>query len=157
MRQTIIATAPATSTRLTPHFAQIVKQSFAHIAPDAARFGATFYENLFAAHPEYKPLFRAPMDEQVGKFTAMLGVLVNSLEETEHLARRLKVMGERHANYGVVAGDYDKVGAVLLDTLSDFVAEEECDAVCAAWLCLFEFCAGAMQAAAAESRLQAAR
>lgn len=36
---------------------ELLEQSFEQIKPRANDFVASFYENLFAAHPEVKPLF----------------------------------------------------------------------------------------------------
>ncbi|MEJ6483479.1 hypothetical protein N0Y54_19525 [Nostoc punctiforme UO1] len=35
----------------------ILEQSFAKVKPHADEFAASFYNNLFQAHPEVKPLF----------------------------------------------------------------------------------------------------
>ncbi|MDB9510906.1 globin domain-containing protein, partial [Kamptonema animale CS-326] len=36
---------------------ELLEQSFEKIKPRADEFAASFYENLFIAHPEFKPLF----------------------------------------------------------------------------------------------------
>ena len=35
----------------------VLEESFARIRPNAAAFVADFYDTLFAAHPEARPLF----------------------------------------------------------------------------------------------------
>ncbi|MGB8685716.1 MAG: flavohemoprotein, partial [Microcoleus sp.] len=36
---------------------ELLEQSFDKVKPRANEFAASFYENLFQAHPEVKPLF----------------------------------------------------------------------------------------------------
>jgi len=36
---------------------ELLEQSFDKVKPRANEFAASFYENLFKAHPEVKPLF----------------------------------------------------------------------------------------------------
>ena len=36
---------------------ELLEKTFESIKPRADEFAASFYENLFAAHPELKPLF----------------------------------------------------------------------------------------------------
>jgi len=56
------------------------------IAPQAAEL---FYQNLFAADPSLKPLFRGNMAEQGKKLMQMIGAAVGKLNDLETLVARV--------------------------------------------------------------------
>jgi hypothetical protein len=54
---------------------ELLESSFEKIKPRADEFAASFYENLFAAHPEVKPLFASTdMEKQQKKAAEFSGI-----------------------------------------------------------------------------------
>ena len=63
---------------------ELLEQSFDKIKPRANDFVASFYEDLFAAHPEVKPLFaNTNMVEQRKHLIAALVLVIQNLRKPE--------------------------------------------------------------------------
>lgn len=133
---------------MTPDQAQLVKQSFAKVAPIAEQAAGLFYTRLFETAPEVKPLFKGDIKEQGRKLMATIGLAVSSLDRLPQLVPVVQDLGRKHAGYGVRDEHYDTVGAALLWTLeqglgSDFTPETK-----AAWTEVYGILAGVMKEAA---------
>ena len=115
------------------------------IAPTAA---ALFYENLFAADPGLRPLFKGDMKRQGDKLMQMIGVAVGKLDDLPGLVPVLQALAQRHAGYGVQEAHYDTVGAALLKTLGQGLADDFTPPVRQAWTEVYGAIAGVMVAAA---------
>ncbi|WP_413173031.1 hypothetical protein [Anabaena azotica] len=73
---------------------EILEQSFEKIKPRANEFAASFYDNLFQAHPEVKPLFaNIDMVNQRKKLINSLVLVVENLRNSEAL--ELSVSGQQ--------------------------------------------------------------
>ena len=80
---------------------ELLEQSFERIKPRAEEFVASFYENLFAAHPEVKPMFaETNMAKQRKHLLAALVLVVENLRKPEVLGDALKSLGAKHVGYG---------------------------------------------------------
>ncbi|MEH2045751.1 hypothetical protein [Nostoc sp.] len=56
---------------------ELLEQSFEKVKPRADEFAASFYDNLFQAHPEMKPLFaKTDMKNQEKKLLSSLVLVV---------------------------------------------------------------------------------
>ncbi|MFB2892815.1 globin, partial [Aerosakkonemataceae cyanobacterium BLCC-F50] len=65
---------------------ELLEQSFEKIKPHAHEFVVSFYENLFAANPEVKPLFaQTDMTNQYKKLLNSLVLVVENLRQPENL------------------------------------------------------------------------
>jgi hemoglobin-like flavoprotein len=126
-----------------------VRDSFARLAADGARFAESFYDELFALAPATRPMFTGPMDVQRRKFVDMLGSIVDALDAPERARAMFAELGRRHAGYGVEEGDYDAVGAALLRTLRESLGPDFDEALEAAWAGVYGELSEAMIAAAA--------
>ncbi|MEC4988142.1 MAG: globin domain-containing protein, partial [Oscillatoria sp. PMC 1068.18] len=92
-----LETAPATPTTTTASPVELVESSFEKIKPQANEFVASFYENLFSASPEAKPLFNTTnMAEQKKKLLASLVLVVENIRKPEVLESALKGLGAKH-------------------------------------------------------------
>ena len=111
------------------------------ISPQAAKL---FYENLFAADPSLKPLFKGNMDEQGKKLMQMIGAAVGKLTDLDTLVPILQGLGKRHAGYGVMESHYQTVGSALLKTLGQGLGEEFTPDVKAAWASVYGVMADVM-------------
>ncbi|HLO88147.1 MAG TPA: pentapeptide repeat-containing protein [Nostocaceae cyanobacterium] len=113
----------------------IIEQSFEKIKPNADDFVASFYENLFIAYPEVKPLFSTiDMATQEKKLLNSLVLVVEGLRTPESLIPVLQALGKRHIGYGAVAQYYPAVGKVLLTTFEQYLQADWTPEVKQAWV-----------------------
>lgn len=113
---------------------ELLEQSFAQIKPRAEDFVASFYENLFAAHPEAKPLFaKTNMVEQRKHLLAALVLVVQNLRKPEVLGEALKTLGAKHVRYGTAPEHYPLVGQALLTTFEQYLQQDWTPEVKQAW------------------------
>jgi hemoglobin-like flavoprotein len=129
---------------MTANEIALVRQGFAHIAPDAERIGLAFYTRLFAADPALRMLFRADMRIQVGHLMTALTMVVRSLDNLAPILDRIQALGHRHASYGVEARHFATVGGALLATLEDALAEAFTAEMKGAWVSAYTTLADAM-------------
>jgi hemoglobin-like flavoprotein len=127
----------------------LVQQSFKQVIPIADAAATLFYGRLFDLDPALESLFKGDMVEQGRKLMQMLGMAVISLDRLEQVLPAVRLLGARHARYGVREKDYDTVGRALIWTLKkglgdDFTPEAE-----AAWVETYATLAGAMKEAQA--------
>lgn len=104
---------------------ELLEQSFERIKPRADEFAASFYENLFIAHPEVKPLFATTdMAKQQKKLLNALVLVVESLRNPEALGEVLLALGARHVGYGAISKHYGPVGEALLMTFEQYLQQD---------------------------------
>ncbi|MEL6929305.1 MAG: globin family protein [Cyanobacteria bacterium J06600_6] len=114
---------------------EILEQSFESIKPSADEFVASFYDNLFTANPEAKPLFdTTDMEAQKKKLLASLVLVVESLRKPEVLDSSLRGLGARHVKYGALPEHYPLVGGALLTTFEQYLHEKWTPEVKQAWV-----------------------
>lgn len=132
---------------MTPDQIALVRDSFRRVPAEAA---ALFYGRLFDQAPELRPMFRGDMAEQGRKLLAMIAVAVNALDAPERLLPAVRVLGQRHAGYGVVPEHYRVVGAALLWTLREGLGDAFTPETEAAWTAAYVLLSETMIDAAAQ-------
>ena len=125
----------------------LVQDSFAKVLPIADTAADLFYNRLFTLDPSLRSMFPAEMAEQKQKLMTMLKLAVNSLNRLDDLVPAVQALGARHATYGVSAGQYETVGAVLLWTLEQGLGAAFTPEVKAAWIAVYTLLANTMQQA----------
>lgn len=133
---------------LIPHQIALVQESFGFLASDLEALATEFYDRLFVRAPGMRPLFRNDLAEQGRKLTAMLAVAVDGLACLDMIAPTLRASGRRHVGYGVMATDYDIVGAVLIDAIGARLGDRFTIELREAWMRTFGLLAATMRAAA---------
>ena len=114
---------------------ELLEESFAHVKPHADRFGASFYQNLFSAYPEARPLFaNTDMAAQQKKLISSLVLVVENLRQPETLESALKGLGARHVQYGTLPEHYPLVGNALLTTFAEYLGANWTAPVQQAWV-----------------------
>jgi hemoglobin-like flavoprotein len=117
---------------------ELLEQSFERIKPRAEEFVASFYENLFAAHPEVKPLFaETNMANQRKHLLAALVLVVENLRKPEVLGDALKRLGAKHVRYGTIPEHHPAVGEALLSTFEQYLQQDWTPEVKQAWIDAF--------------------
>ncbi|MEG4225418.1 pentapeptide repeat-containing protein [Microcoleus sp. N9_B2] len=113
---------------------ELLEQSFEKVKPRADEFAASFYENLFAAHPEFKPLFaKIDIKIQQKKLINALVLVVENLRSPEALEPVLNALGGRHIGYGVIPKYYGPVGDALLMAFEQYLQQDWTPEVKLAW------------------------
>lgn len=114
---------------------ELLEQSFEGIKPQADAFANSFYDNLFTAYPEAKPLFISTnMPEQKKKLLSSLVLVVENLRNPELLSNALRGLGARHVKYGALAEHYPLVGNALLTTFEQYLGDKWTPGVKQAWV-----------------------
>jgi hemoglobin-like flavoprotein len=137
---------------MTPIQKQLVRDSFALVAPVADAAAIRFYERLFEADPGLSRLFAGTdMVNQRRMLMQTLAVVVKGLDDLYAIQPAVQALGRRHAGYGVEDHDYDTVGAALLYTLDEMLGARFSRDVRDAWCAAYCLLAGEMRAAALEA------
>ena len=108
--------------------------------------GTIFYEQLFTAAPDLRPMFKGDLDDQARKLIRMISVAVHQLGDLDLLVPVLREMGKRHVTYGVKSDHYAIVGAALLATLSLALRDAFTDEARAAWVKTYDVLSETMTA-----------
>jgi hemoglobin-like flavoprotein len=132
---------------MTPEQKQLVRDSFAKLAPIADDAAALFYQRLFTLDPKLSALFTHDMKEQGRKLMSMIATAVAQLDKVEALAPVLRALGKRHIGYGVRDSDYDTVATALLWTLEKGLGADFTPALKDAWTACYGVLAAEMKAA----------
>jgi hemoglobin-like flavoprotein len=111
----------------------LVRTSFDRIWSGARRLSDVFYEHLFEAVPEVRPMFRGDLEEQKRKFIGTLAVIVGSLENPAVLLPAAERLARQHVDYGVTPEHYAVVGTVLLASLGRCLGGDWTPDVTEAW------------------------
>lgn len=102
---------------MTPRQIELVKTSFAKIAPLKEQAAELFYCRLFELDPSLRLMFRSDMTEQKQKLMVAIAMVVANLDCLETILPQAQEMGRRHRTYGVQKRHYAVVGEALLWTL----------------------------------------
>ena len=114
---------------------ELLETSFEKIKPKADEFVSSFYENLFSANPEAKPLFSSTdMAAQKKKLLGSLVLVVENLRKPDRLTEALKGLGARHVKYGALPEHYPLVGNALLTTFEQYLGADWTEEVKQAWV-----------------------
>ncbi len=132
----------------TEEQALLVQETFEKIAPIAEAAAEMFYHRLFELDPSVRPLFTGDMKEQGEQLMSMIATAVSGLNDLEKLVPTIKMLGLRHADYGVVDKHYDTVGEALLWTIERELGEDFTPEVKDAWVAFYTLLARIMKEAA---------
>ena len=114
---------------------ELLEQSFEAIKPQADAFVTSFYDNLFTAYPEARPLFaNTNMQEQKKKLLSTLVLVVDSLRQPDIMSSALRGLGAKHIKYGALPEHYPLVGNALLATFEQYLQEKWTPQVKQAWV-----------------------
>ncbi|HVT53591.1 MAG TPA: globin family protein [Dongiaceae bacterium] len=137
---------------MTPRQIELVKSSFAKIAPLKDQAAELFYCRLFELDPSLRLMFRSDMTEQKQKLMIAIAMAVAALDKLDTIMPSVKELGRRHQDYGVQKRHYSVVGAALLWTLEIGLGNGWTKELAEAWGSAYGVLAGAMMQAADEPR-----
>lgn len=127
----------------------LVQVTWAHALKTAPNAGLVFYDQLFAADPTLRQLFKGSIDEQSLKLIGMLSMAIGKLDNLAGLQLVLAELGKRHVGYGVTPQHYATVGAALIGTLAIALGDAFTTEVKTAWLTVYQTLSDTMIAGAA--------
>ena len=133
---------------MTPDEIELVRATFAQLAPTRAQVADMFYRRLFETAPDVKPLFKADMADQGAKVMGAIGMAVAGLDRLDEILPQVEELARRHVGYGVEPRHYDVVGEAFLWTLDQGLGEAFTPEVKAAWISAYGLLSGAMITAA---------
>ena len=136
---------------MSPEQIQLVKTSFAAVAPIAEQAGLMFYDRLFPIDPALRPLFKGDIAEQSRLLMKMLAVAVGGLDRLDTIVPAVQELGVRHAGYGVTDAHYNTVATALVWTLGQGLGDGFTPEVEAAWVAAYTVLATTMQTAARDA------
>jgi len=137
---------------MTPEQITLVQSSFDSLGPLLPKMTERFYEELFSARPDLRPLFTTDLAEQRARFAEKLAELVHTMPRLDEFLAHTQALGARHVSYGVRAGDYAYVGEALLAALAYALGETFDRATKDAWTLAYNLVAETMLDGAAAAR-----
>ncbi|MCK5478874.1 MAG: hypothetical protein KAI44_08160, partial [Methylococcales bacterium] len=138
----------ASKVLITEEQIDLVQSTWQKIVPVKDQTAELFYRKLFLTNPEVRPLFKGDIKAQGEKLVTSINLVVNSLNNLEHVVPALQEMGIRHIDYGVLPEHYDVVGSTLLWTLEQGLGADFTDEVKEAWTTAYGIIASTMIEAA---------
>jgi len=142
---------------MTPAQQDLIRSTWAQVAPIADPAARIFYDRLFKLDPSLRPTFAfTDMEAQRKNLMQTLAVVVKGIDHLDTLVPAVEALGRRHAGYGVQPSHYATVGQALLDTLALGLGDAFTPEARAAWTEAYELLAGVMLAAASETTTDAA-
>jgi hemoglobin-like flavoprotein len=131
---------------------ELVRATFAKIAPIADQAGAMLYEKMFALDPDLRRLFTIDIETQGAKLMAAFATAIANLHRLDEILPKVRELGRRHIGYGVRDRGYDTGGVALVQTLEAGLGDALTLAVRNAWMACYEAIVGEMKAGAAAER-----
>jgi hemoglobin-like flavoprotein len=111
-----------------------VQESWALVLPISDAAMQIFYDRLFALDPDIGTLFAGKeMGVQRQQLARALDAVVSQLHQPQALSLPLQRLGARHATYGVREDGFSTVGAALLFTLEQGLADSWTGSVAQSW------------------------
>ena len=112
----------------------VVRNSLVSILPRADSLAERFCTLLMQERPQLQASFDSidPADQR-WRLAQSLTVIVKLLDKPELLNRFLHTMADQLSHFHVEAEDYRAGARILIDVLSESLAEEESDIAAAAW------------------------
>lgn len=138
---------------MTPRQHELIRATWADVAPIADTAARLFYDRLFELDPSVARMFAATdMAAQRKVLMQTLAVVVKSIDALDTILPAVEAMGRRHVGYGVQPRHYATVGQALLDTLGMGLGERFTPEAREAWTEAFEVLAATMMCATPAER-----
>lgn len=141
---------------MTPDAVNRITESYEAFAPRAGDMVAGFYQRLFTACPEVRPLFREDMSVQRHHFTATLALLVRNLAFQDMLEEAVMDLGAQHLRWGARLQHYPVVRDALLGSIGDSLGERWTQQLQDDWKTLIDQVVATMQKGAMRTALREA-
>jgi hemoglobin-like flavoprotein len=108
---------------MTPEAIARIKASHAAVAAMPRQLAARFYEVLFDAAPNLRPLFPKDLTSLQGHFEGALALVVRNLDEVDVLREALRDLGASHIHWGARPEDYEVARESLIAAIKSLSPE----------------------------------
>ena len=108
---------------MTPDAIERVKNSYAALPAEGRRLSARFYQELFAAAPNLRPLFPPDLSNLQGHFESALALVIRNLTEVGGLQDALRDLGAQHVHWGARPEDYVTARHALVTAIGSLAPE----------------------------------
>ena len=114
--------------------ADILRETFGLLAPNAEKMVLRFYDELFERFPAVVPMFKnTTKAKQAKMLVPALKLVIDNLDDPDKLVPVLQAMGQRHQGYGAVPEHYGAVAETLMDVMKEFAGKAWTKQVHNAW------------------------
>lgn len=135
---------------MTPRQIELIRSTFAQVAPISETAAELFYNRLFELDPAVRQMFQTDLNDQGRKLMQMLAMVVAGLDRLDTITPAVRDLGRRHVDYDVRAEHYPTVGAALIWTLEKGLGDAFTTEAREAWTAAFALLSTVMTGAAAE-------
>lgn len=125
---------------------QLIQKNWSYLQPKSLQIVERFYYELFKKFPGFQELFTGNAYRQSVKFSDMLGMMIQGLDNPSELETVLKESGNRHVEYGVKPAYYAPVGQILIESIQEASGDYWNQDIEDAWNALLEQVVSAMTA-----------
>jgi hemoglobin-like flavoprotein len=102
-----------------------ITESYERMADRADVMAKSFYQRLFEAAPDVRPLFPEDMTRQREHLAASLALVARNIEHMDILEEPLMLLGVQHIDYGARPRHYLIVRDVLLEAIAETLGPEQ--------------------------------
>ncbi len=131
--------------------------SYEQLAPRIDAMIAHFYDGLFAACPETRPMFQIDMTVQREHLASMLALLVRNLAFQDVIEQPLMDLGAQHLMIGVRPEQYPVVRDLLLKSIGESLGAAWTSDLRRDWAAVLDFVVASMLRGATRYALQNVR
>lgn len=112
----------------------LLRSSFAAVAPQADDLAQAFYGRLLGTFPQVRPLFaETDFASQRKKLMQSVAAVVSLVDRPDELGPVLEQLGRSHNGYGVAPHMYDYVTFSMLASLADAVGDDWNEELASTW------------------------
>lgn len=129
---------------MSPQSLRRIEQSFDQLEPNVDEMTRRFYDHLFTAMPEVRPLFQVNMDVQRRHFAAALALIARNLRMLDIVTEPLRQLGADHARIGVRPEQYPSVRDAMLMAMAETLGPAWTDNLATDWRELLDLICSAM-------------
>lgn len=101
-----------------------LRATYERVRADDIRLATVFYDKLFAAAPQLRPMFKGDLESQRQKLVQALDAVVRNFENPMENASMLAALGQRHAQYGAKPEHYDLVIGLLIEAMATLLGPD---------------------------------
>ena len=108
---------------LTEQQIALLRRSFTLLEPEAGSLSASFYEDLFRAHPQIRGLFGSDLRGQGMRFMDAVGGIVALLDQGHAYQQEITRIARIHTGMKITPEAYGKMETALVDTFRHALAQ----------------------------------
>ncbi|MFT7465063.1 MAG: hemoglobin-like flavoprotein [Pseudohongiellaceae bacterium] len=112
----------------------LLRSTFATVAPQADDLARAFYGRMLSTFPQVRPLFaQTDFDQQRVKLIQSLAAVVALVDKPGELSPVLEKLGKSHVGYAVTPTMYPYVTYSLLTVLAEFLGDDWTEEAATTW------------------------